>query len=48
MEEPKCPKCSESGVPNIRVRPLVVPQGDQVKIIYCDYCGYIYGVFPKP
>ena len=53
MAEPECPECAAQGVDNITSK-LTPPGGeypnpmlDIYKVIFCNQCGHIYGVFPK-
>lgn len=50
MADPKCPECGTQGMDHIESKPSAQESkgGDPwFEVVYCDTCGYVYGVFAK-
>lgn len=50
MSQPTCPKCNAVGTDHIEVvdSKQKSESGETwFEIVYCDNCGYVYGVFAK-
>lgn len=50
MADPKCPSCDIEGIDHIvsgSSKEEDTDGNEWFNVVYCDNCGYVYGVFTK-